>query len=242
MSLDFSWFSTIENSPVFLVLLACSVVTLALSIERFIYFLKRKGNPGAILDALLKKVRAGDLKRAQWICEDASHPLGAVASQIFESESPHGEPLEERIGVSLREQKLLLERNLGLLGTMAAISPLVGLLGTIWGIMRAFQDMALAGSAAPSVVAAGVAEALLTTAAGIVVAVPAIILYNHFSRRANVILTMAENGARKVRALMMENGWNGDYPDERNTVRGSMDHSQSPAGTGTESPELVGVT
>jgi biopolymer transport protein ExbB len=95
---------------------------------------------------------------------------------------------------------MLLERNLGILGTMAAVAPLVGLLGTVWGIMRAFHDMAVSGSAAPSVVAAGVAEALVTTAAGLVVAVPAVMLYNYFARRLNVMLTEAENHARSVRA------------------------------------------
>jgi biopolymer transport protein ExbB len=65
--------------------------------------------------------------------------------------------------------------------------------------------MAAVGSAAPSVVAAGVAEALVTTAAGLVVAVPALILYNHFSRRLNVMLTVAENHSRAIRAALSEN-------------------------------------
>ena len=90
------------------------------------------------------------------------------------------------------------------LGLGNSIWPLVGLLGTVWGIMRAFRDMAMTGSAAPSVVAAGVAEALITTAAGLVVAVPAVILFNHFSRRMNVMLTIAENHARKLRSSLVE--------------------------------------
>jgi biopolymer transport protein ExbB/TolQ len=70
--------------------------------------------------------------------------------------------------------------------------------------MRAFHDMAAVGSAAPSVVAAGVAEALVTTAAGLIVAVPALMVYNHFSRRLNVMLTVAENYTRSIRATMSE--------------------------------------
>jgi biopolymer transport protein ExbB/TolQ len=65
--------------------------------------------------------------------------------------------------------------------------------------MRAFHDMARTGSAGPSVVAAGVAEALFTTAAGLLVAVPAVIVYNHFLRRMGVMLTVAENSARTIR-------------------------------------------
>jgi biopolymer transport protein ExbB/TolQ len=108
--------------------------------------------------------------------------------------------------IALSQQRLLLERNLSILGTMAAVAPLIGLLGTVWGIMRAFHDMSMAGSAAPSVVAAGVAEALITTAVGLVVAVPAVLLYNHFARRMNVMLTVAENHARTIRTTLSEMG------------------------------------
>jgi biopolymer transport protein TolQ len=82
---------------------------------------------------------------------------------------------------------------------MGNTAPLIGLLGTVWGIMRAFHDMARTGSAGPSVVAAGVAEALFTTAAGLLVAVPAVILYNQFVRRVGVMLTVADNHARTIR-------------------------------------------
>ena len=90
------------------------------------------------------------------------------------------------------------------LGTMAAVAPLIGLLGTVWGIMRAFNDMALTGSAAPSVVAAGVAEALVTTAAGLIIAVPSVLLFNHFNRRMNIMLTMSENHTRSLRIALTE--------------------------------------
>jgi len=114
------------------------------------------------------------------------------------------ETFEERLHIALSSQKLVLEKNLNVLGTMAAVAPLIGLFGTVWGIMRAFSDMAQTGSAAPSVVAAGVAEALVTTAAGLVVAVPALMLYNYLSRRMNVMLTVAENQGRSLRTAIVE--------------------------------------
>jgi biopolymer transport protein ExbB len=126
-----------------------------------------------------------------------------VAREIFRKTAGNLESLEERMQIALSQQKLLLERNLNILGTMAAIAPLIGLLGTVWGIMRAFQNMAQTGSAAPTVVAAGVAEALITTAAGLIVAVPSLILYNHFSRRMNVMLTVAENHCRTIRTAVL---------------------------------------
>lgn len=204
MFTDFNWMDAIFNSPIFLVLVVCSVVTLGIAIERVYYYWKRHGNPDETLTLALKKLRTGKIKEASWTCENSPHPMGPVASQVFQSEDPQGESFYERLHITLSQQKILLERNLGFLGTMAAIAPLIGLLGTVWGIMRAFHNMALTGSAAPAIVAAGVAEALMTTAAGLVIGVPALILYNHLSRRMNVMLTVAENHTRSLRMALIE--------------------------------------
>jgi biopolymer transport protein ExbB len=199
-----NWMQTLATSPTFLVLIACSVVTLGVALERAHYFFKRRGNPDATLEAALIKVRSGDYKEAAWACQQTKHPLASVAAQVLEHRTLSTADIEEKMQIALSEQKLLLERNLGFLGTMAGAAPLIGLLGTVWGIMRAFHDMAQAGTAAPSVVAAGVSEALVTTAAGLVVAVPALVLYNHFSRQMNVMLTVAENHSRSIRAALTE--------------------------------------
>jgi biopolymer transport protein TolQ len=141
-------------------------------------------------------------------CTSTPHPVGPVCIAVLQSLHQGAEAVEEKMQIALSEQRLVLERNLGVLGTMGNTAPLVGLLGTVWGIMRAFHDMARTGSAGPSVVAAGVAEALFTTAAGLLVAVPAVILYNHFVRRITVMLTVAENHARSLR-LAMQSGAGG---------------------------------
>ncbi len=201
---DFNWMEAIGTSPIFMVLVGFSVVTLGIALERLYYFRKRNGNPDETLERALKNLHSGEKKEATRACESCPHPMGPVAMQVLTSECQEGEKAEERLQISLSQQKLLLERNLGILGTMAAVAPLVGLLGTVWGIMRAFHDMSATGSAAPSVVAAGVAEALVTTAAGLIIAVPALMLYNHFSRRMSVMLTVAENHARSLRLALIE--------------------------------------
>lgn len=204
MFAEFNWYEWMSNSPIFLVLILCSVVTLAVALERAIYYFGRRGDCDGCLHLSMKKIEKGELGAAATAIESTSHPLAPVAGQVFESRKNLGETLDERLTVALSQQKMLFEKNLGVLGTMAAVAPLIGLLGTIWGIMRAFQDMSAAGSTAPTVVASGVAEALLTTAAGIVIAVPAILAYNHYTRRMNVMLTVAENGARSLRAAILE--------------------------------------
>src|SRR5688572_20883489 len=201
---NFDWIAAMRTSPVMLVILGCSILTLGFALERIIYFKKRSGNPEAIMNAALNKLRSGSQKEVEWALSKAAHPVGPVASEVLASTHLPGEVTEERIAMALSEQRLLLERNLGFLGTMGNTAPLIGLLGTVWGIMRAFHDMAATGSAGPSVVAAGVAEALFTTAAGLLVAVPAVILYNYYLRRVSVMLTIAENYARRLRLALEE--------------------------------------
>jgi biopolymer transport protein ExbB len=200
MSVHFDWLGALTASPIFLVLVACSVITLGVVIERARHYLKRRDDADKVLRDVLERVRTEDVPGAVSRCGETGHPFGAVARCLLDCANPAGREVDESVAVALSEQRLLLERNLGTLGTMAAIAPLIGLLGTVWGIMRAFGDMARVGSAAPSVVASGVAEALVTTAAGLIIAVPALVLYNHFARSANTMLTVSENHARALRA------------------------------------------
>lgn len=212
---NFDWIKLTSQSPVLIALIAFSVVTLGVTLERFYYYWTRRGKPDQIAREVLQRMRKGEFKEAAWTCEQARHPAAATMHVVIASPVETSADLDERLIVALSEQKLMLERNLNILGTMAVTAPLVGLLGTVWGIMRAFHDMALVGSAAPTVVAGGIAEALITTAVGLVVAVPSLIAYNHFVRRMNVMLTVAENHARSLRTSLNERG----TPDDRGGVR-----------------------
>jgi biopolymer transport protein ExbB len=204
MFAEFDWVEATRSSPILLVLLVCSLVTMAVAIERAMYFRRRSGDPEQTLLKALESIRNGRQSEAAVHCEANQHPMGQVAAQVMSDSDLLPSGFEERLQVTLSRQKLMLEKHLSVLGSMAAVAPLIGLLGTVWGIMRAFHDMAQVGSAAPSVVAAGVAEALLTTAAGLIVAVPAVLLYNHFARRMSVMLTVAEMHARSLNSVMNE--------------------------------------
>jgi len=196
---NFDWIGAMRSSPVMLVILICSVMTVGFAMERLIYFAKRRGNPDGVLATALIAVRGGNREEAVRVLNTCAHPLGPVAAEMLRNGELSSEASEEKLQIALSEQRMQLERNLGFIGTMGNTAPLIGLLGTVWGIMRAFHDMARTGSAGPSVVASGVAEALFTTAAGLLVAVPAVMLYNHFVRRMGVLLTVAENHARTLR-------------------------------------------
>jgi biopolymer transport protein ExbB len=201
---NFDWIQAMQQSPVMLVILACSIVTFGFALERLIYFHKRRGYPEQMLLHALERVRAGKAQDAVALCAHQPHPVGAVSKAVLENAHLPVDAIEEKMQIAMSEQKMLLDRNLGWLGTMGNTAPLIGLLGTVWGIMRAFHDMASTGSAGPSVVAAGIAEALFTTAAGLAVAVPSVMLYNSFVRRTHVMLTVAENQARTLRLALDE--------------------------------------
>jgi len=196
---NFDWIGAMRSSPVMIIILACSVLTLGFALERLLYFWKRRGRAESMYQTACEKVRIGKLREAMFDCAATVHPVGPVAAEVLKNVHLPAAALEEKMQIALSEQRLQLERNLGVLGTMGNTAPLIGLLGTVWGIMRAFHDMASTGSAGPSVVAAGVAEALFTTGAALMVAVPAVMLYNHFIRRIAVMLTQAENMARSLR-------------------------------------------
>lgn len=200
----FDWIHAMRNSPVMLIILACSIVTFGFAVERLLFFWKRRSRPDVLIAQALVRARNGQVSEAAGALNASAHPSGAVAAQVIENVHRPVEVVEEKIQIALSEQRLLLERNLGWLGTMGNTAPLIGLLGTVWGIMRAFHDLANTGSAGPSVVAAGIAEALFTTAAGLLVAVPAVMLYNHFTRKTSVLLTEAENQARSLRLALTD--------------------------------------
>ena len=209
MFADFDWMGALRTSPVLWVILFCSVLTLGFALERTMYFWKRRGNADGALASAMVAVRSGNMEEAVRALGAEPSPVGPVGVTLLRHADAEAEAAEERLQIALSEERLKLERNLGFLGTMGNTAPLIGLLGTVWGIMRAFHDMARTGSAGPSVVAAGIAEALLTTAAGLLVAVPAVMLYNHFVRRMGVMLTTAENHARTLRIEARKSGTRG---------------------------------
>ena len=103
-------------------------------------------------------------------------------------------------------EKLSLERGLIILGTMGNIAPFVGLFGTVLGIIKAFHDLSVSGTGNSQVVMRGISEALVATAIGLLVAIPAVIAYNGFTRRVQAVLADAEHAAREYAAGLPDRG------------------------------------
>ena len=168
---------------------ACSVVALAVAVERAIALWGFSAKARALADAVTRALYRGDLDDARAQCERSGSPAsevflaGLVASAA--RPGPRAPPTAERVVAAVERERLQanlkLRRNLWILGTVGATAPLVGLFGTVVGIMHAFRQMALAGQGGFAVVAAGISEALVTTAGGIAVAIEAVVIYNFFN-------------------------------------------------------------
>jgi len=165
------------------ILLLLSIVAIAIVIERLLFFATQHSDSKGLLRALGQKIAANDLSGAIKVCQQNKGMLPKILEFGLKRGEKNRADITDALSIALMEHLNSLERNLAIIGTIAVISPFVGLFGTVLGIIRAFQDIALKGNSTPAVVAAGVSEALITTAAGLFVAVVSVIFFNYFKSR-----------------------------------------------------------
>ena len=183
--MDFNGFfqTIIAGGPAMWMLLALSIVAIAIVIERLLFFASQHSDSKGLLRAIGQRIAADDLPGAIKICRQNKGMLPKILEFGLARGEKNRADITDALSIALMEHLNALERNLGVIGTIAVIAPFVGLFGTVLGIIRAFQDIALKGNSTPAVVAAGVSEALITTAAGLFVAVVAVIFFNYFKSR-----------------------------------------------------------
>lgn len=186
-----------EGLATILLLLLCSVVMLAVVIERVYVWRRLVVDPLWMTAQLSHLLAHKALPQAIAFCRHYPYCLARVCETGLARAHLDSEAIETAMTNSLGEQRLALERNLGILGTIAVVAPFIGLFGTVVGIMRTFHDVAAAGQAGVAVVAAGVAEALVATAVGLFVAITAVVFFNYFkSRITNAMTRMAVAATR----------------------------------------------
>jgi len=183
-------------------ILLCSVVALAIIIERFWALQTQKINP----DFLLGRIRRWHLKNqlnSDRIRALRDHsPLGRVLAAGLLNLDASRELMKESIEETGRHVVLELERFLNTLGTIAAITPLMGLLGTVIGMIKVFAVITEQGVGDPTVLSGGISEALITTAAGLTVAIPAVFFHRYFRGRVNeLVLDMEQEAISMVEVI-----------------------------------------
>lgn len=170
-------------SPTMIVLAICSIITVGFAIERILYFRSSTSDTRKFMKELAGFLKNSNPQGALDHCSANQSPVARVMAQGILQLNRTRDELQQRLDTAIDLETVEMERNLGVLGTMSNIAPLLGLFGTVIGIIRAFADIARTGSGGGAVVAMGVSEALMTTAAGIVVAVIATVGFNFFVRK-----------------------------------------------------------
>lgn len=176
--------SALHASVVMPILLLMSVLVFAQALERLFVFWVSQSLPKGMWDRAKSHLEEGDKAGALAVCRKATGTVAQAMARLLNLPGPSTEALVEAFQVYRQRLQMDLTRRVGFFGTVSFISPLIGLTGTVLGIMRAFHDLAAAGAGGPAVVAAGISEALVTTAAGIGLAVVSAILYNYFTMTA----------------------------------------------------------
>jgi biopolymer transport protein ExbB len=185
-------------------IIACSVAAVAIVLERLWTLQRKRVLPQEVTAQVWEWVKNNQLDAKHIQSLHDSSPLGEVlAAGLLHRHSPR-EVLKESIEDSGRHVVHELERFLNPLGTIAAISPLLGLLGTVSGMIKAFTTITSQGVGHPEVLAGGIAEALITTAAGLSVAIPALIAYRYLRRRIDGLVVLLEKESIRFVELLLQ--------------------------------------
>ncbi|MCV6609495.1 MAG: MotA/TolQ/ExbB proton channel family protein [Amphritea sp.] len=179
-------------------IIACSILSLAICLERFWVLQKKRVAPEHLLAQVWGLVRSGDMSPEQLQLIRSQSSLGQIMVAGLNNSNHGREIMKESIQEAAQHVVHQLERFLNALGTIAAIAPLLGLLGTVIGMIKVFSEIMLQGTGNANVLAGGISEALITTAAGLSVAIPTLIFHRYFQRRVESLLIEMEQESTKL--------------------------------------------
>ncbi|HTA76407.1 MAG TPA: MotA/TolQ/ExbB proton channel family protein [bacterium] len=173
-------FALLGGEWVLYILLGLSVWSIAVIWDRFFLF-RKKAKESDFLEAKVPELLLkGQIKEVQKLVDKLTSPAAVILKVGIANLSAGPQALEQIIDSQRIKEKMALESNLLVLGTLGSNAPFIGLFGTVLGIIKAFNDLALAGTSGPTVVMRGVSEALVATAVGLLIAIPCVATYNYF--------------------------------------------------------------
>jgi len=179
-------------------LVLMSIVSIGLIIERFLLLRARAKGLVRLQRAVSAALKKGDRDQVENILRSDASSAAAVAYAVLQNLKTTKLDIEDCLSVVLSEEKLNLEKRMVLLGSMGSTAPFIGLFGTVLGIIHAFHGLAVNIKGGPAVIMTGISEALVTTAAGLFVAIPAVVAYNYFIKRIRTIIVQSENFTRFI--------------------------------------------
>lgn len=204
-----------KGGPLMWVILACSMLAFGVFIERLFHLHRAKIDAGLFLARVKKLLLEGRAGDAVSLCDSTPGPVASILRAAISKRGAGRAEIKESVEDAGLHEVPRLEKHLPALATVAHVCPLLGLLGTVTGMIKAFQQIQFQGGIVnPGNLAKGIWEALLTTAAGLVVAIPTFVAYNYLVSRVNSIVLDMEIGATAViEPLTMKEGI--EVSDER---------------------------
>lgn len=182
-----------------------SILVLAICIERLYTLNARKIAPPHLLATVWKQLKRGELDAAKLRTLRQSSPLGRILAAGLGNAYHGREVMKESIQEAASHVVHDLERYLNTLGTIAAVAPLLGLLGTVVGMIEVFAEIMSQGTGNASALAGGISQALITTAAGLTVAIPALVMHRYFVGRIDgIVIELEQETIKLVDALHSE--------------------------------------
>ena len=180
-----------QGWPVLSVLLLMSIFSITIIVDRVRLIRRYQVNERSFMARLMRILSEQGKPQALEFCRKYDFPIAVVSAEVLSQSGPRAAK-ERAMEHAMQAQVRKLEAMVPVLGTVAGTAPFVGLFGTVVGIIKAFACIAANSGGGPEVVSAGIAEALITTACGLVVAIPALIGYNYCIHMSEVLMTDVE--------------------------------------------------
>jgi len=196
------WF--IEGGVIMYPLLLCSIVSVAIILERFYTLGRIKNETKSFVKKIKKVVMQGDIAKALSICEESSIPVSFIFKAGILNRNLSREEIEKVIEDEGGHRIPRMERFLSGLAIISNIAPLIGFLGTVAGLYHAFKAIvAVGGITSTAVVAEGIAEALITTVTGLVIAIPTLVFHGYFVSVVNSLILNMERESRELIPILI---------------------------------------
>ena len=183
-------------------IIACSVISVAICVERFWSLRSSQILPNNLVAQVLNWIKNNELDAKRFKMLRNGSPLGKILAVGIMNQRRGREGMKDSMGEAANDVIHDLESYLNTLGTVAAITPLLGLLGTVIGMIRVFTTIKLEGTGNSMLLAGGISEALITTAAGLTVAIPSLFFYRFFQRRVDRLVIDLEQQSLKLVEIM----------------------------------------
>jgi biopolymer transport protein ExbB len=187
-----------EGGWVMLPIILCSVAAMAIIVERIWGLRRQRICPRHLVEQIWQWAKNGHLDVARVSALRAGSPLGQVLAAGLLNLQHSREIMKESIEEAGRHVVLELEKYLNTLGTIAAVTPLLGLYGTVLGMIKIFSSISSSGVGNPAVLAGGISQALITTVAGLTVAIPSLMAHRYFQRKVDELVSTMEQEALKM--------------------------------------------